>query len=163
MKFESMEECLAHYGHRRIRDLKISGREPYINIELQPMRAHIYIEKNTALCEGIISKVVTLLTKRSSLYGFLTSYKTFFAIIVIANILTNPFLFPGRYLFSFASVPYGILVIYIDLRRHCSIYPSDSDSIADFWHRNKDSFITSVLAGSVGVILGIVIERFVLQ
>ena len=162
--FETVDELFKKFAPNRIKQLEITTHDPYISIDLDRISARIYSGSSEPRPLGLFHQSASILQRHSRFYGFLCSYLMTWVAILIHIVVTN-FLIKGKQ----GLIVTGVFLIYWSwamynlMLRHARIYLSKADSPGAFWFRNKDNLLVGLITGILGVVLGVVIERYILK
>ena len=58
---------------------------------------------------------------------------------------------------------YAIVFVFNAMQRRSRIYARKADSVESFVLRNKDDLVKAAITGLVGVVVGILVQRYVLK
>jgi hypothetical protein len=163
LQFDNVDELIKNYSPNRIKELEISTVEPYISIELKKLWARIYAGSSAPAVEGLYHKCITILRRRSKAYGVLCSYRVFWTFTVVEYMFASIFKGPWSLCFGAIYTPYFFWTMFVHMTRHSLIYSRKADSFESFLIRNKDKLIVDTFVGFIGIVIGILIQRFILK
>lgn len=152
---------LSKINKQEIVEFKITGRDPYLQLDFSRYSASIYLsDEDDIKLRGLADKIGDILSDRKS-------YLRFFANPWSPNLLTliwiifvylskTPFVFslPVFLLFVCLWLFWGFR---IDTQKHSLIYLYDHSSASNFLKRNKDNILLSVLSALIGGIITLAI------
>lgn len=161
--FTSVDELESKYKNENLSSLKISTRSPYINIELNKMWIRIYCGSEETSTAGIFYKLDKILSAKVRKPRFLYSYYA----IWIGNILIlatpnsllkkiNPQAPEIELILTLIWFLWILWVAYIRLFKSSDISLVKRADLQNFFSRNKDQIIVSLINGAIGAVLGII-------
>ncbi|GAG74915.1 unnamed protein product [marine sediment metagenome] len=174
--YEDYEIIIDEYRLENISDIsKIKKREttnfsikahfPYIHLDISKDSASLHISDEDDLkLLGMFSKIDEILSKRISLLSVFTIPWIYFSVQLILWIIFWGFpierfnipklLFMGSFLILIVIWVLGSF--WLKFKKHSLIYLSeDSHSKLNFFQRNKDKIIISIISAIIGAIIGI--------
>jgi hypothetical protein len=93
-------------------------------------------------------------------YGVLCSYPVLITSYIISKI---GFHFANRewtLIIATVYLLYGLWVFFVRLTRNSLIYARNADSLESFFIRNKDKLLTDAIKAVIGIVFGILIQRY---
>ena len=169
LEFDEINELISHFAPNRIWDLEIFATNPLLQIDfktpsllifLTKQRARLYVDPNTPAFEGLYHKCLTILKRRSKVYGVLCSLPLY----CVSTVIFLPlFIYVSNECrLSLASVYflYEAWVLFVYFTRHSLIYARKADTLESFFLRNKDHLFLDVIKTLVGLLIGLVLQRY---
>lgn len=158
-KLDNISE-ISKIKKRETTDFSISAYPPYISLDISKKSAKLYIsdEDDLKLC-GIFSKIDNILRKRISLFSVFTIPWIFYPVQIILLIILwvvpiKRFNIPKSFMLSFFIfvVIWNFGAFWFKLIKHSLIYLlEDSHSKLNFFQRNKDKVIISIISAIIGI------------
>lgn len=149
---------------KKVRDLYIETDQPHIKIEFLRDSAQFYIFSDDLKSRGIFSSVNEIISRRErKLLWILTAYDLFI-IILISIILTFTRFFkedPHYIIKNILIISLGAILLWtpISILVHWKYFSIidliRKDKISNFFIRNKDNIIISIISTITGTIIGI--------
>jgi hypothetical protein len=169
-KYDNLEELLQNEP-KLIYFLQITCREPYISIDLKGYEVWLYIAEDNLISRGAFEKIKTILNSRKRrfwkiinnsavnglLIGTILSVTTFQIKRIIENkIFLTQILLPASLLIL--MIIGNIYTHNISVSKYSTIQLINKEN-KNFFNRNKDNLLLSIISGIIGVISGFILAR----
>ena len=150
---------------KRIHDLSIECRDPYIRIGFYPSFAEINFGEDSTYNRGILSEIEDIISKRKvSLGRFLASNWTagLSGALIGISIFGIPIILRKEQEMSYVWLCLALLLIGIllaissyrfALKSHSTIVLIERKEEISFWRRNKDQIVVAIIAAIIGSLI----------
>ena len=158
VKFDSIEEFIQECRGRKLSEVKIKVREPYLTSDLYPSWAKLYVSSSQLLASGLFLKVDSILSRceRKPRFFFSWAWPACSA-WVIPNLFYLTPLKPLAHLQVWAFVltfAWMFFVGYIHLWKFSTVYPVRQEDRPGFIKRNRDGIVIAVISALLGAVMG---------
>lgn len=166
VKYDDLKEFLEENKTQKPSNVLITGRNPYLTLEISPNHCRLYISSDNLLATGIFTKIDSILThcERKPKILYQQSSNLIFIILLLAIQYTSKSfnIIPKQYeVYSFIIFHTFMLIYlswlsyisFINIYRHSLIYTITDKGQPGFIKRNFDYFIVSLISLLVGGVL----------
>jgi len=167
-ELESINEVREIDEKQDFHELKIQVSDPYISVEINKNGSHIYLlSEDEIMSIGITEKLKKILKNRRNTWKYFYRYTTYFFVIVsILSLELSPVYYENHkiILIGYAFWAFTILwciVSFIFRNKNNIVFTSKKyHEIDNYFVRNKDQLINSIVSGFIGLLVGITVTWF---
>jgi hypothetical protein len=166
--FDDLHELLGKGGHQ-VDTLQLKTSSPYVSLKIESKSIWLYASSDDAESRGLYEQLREYLSGRRRRRWLTGTVATVIAWTAVALMLLNAAIDAATKVAEtafFVSLIVLIAVYWVwwiaRITNRSLIYLTSGSDSPGFWQRNKDSVLVSLGTTVVGVVLGIVLERYVL-
>ena len=168
-EFESLDELKQNCGSN-LKELAIQGRSPYISVDIRKHDVHLYTSGESETTIGLYYSLKEFLQQKSGWYSkflniWLWGTLLWIFLIVFSNVIKELKDLPDilKYFYIFLSfIFFFFLLSLLNRWKGSTIYLENRYKVSNFWERNKDKIITTIIGALIGTFLTILF-RFIFK
>jgi hypothetical protein len=159
VSYDSVEEFIGDKNGQKCSELKITGQEPYVTIDLLPRDVRLYVGSSTVLASGLFTTLRGILSrcerKPKALHKL--ALPTVLVWIIPFTLSRIDLLSPYDYLspwFVALIIAWILYAGFISLTRYSVIQPFFRRSVPNFIRRNSDAIAVGAISALLGALGG---------
>lgn len=162
-KFDSIEEFVKESKGHNPSIVKISTRDPYLRLDLNPGWARIYVSSSKMLPSGLFHKIDAILSRCERKPRFFFQYVWPVGILALSPIIFDSLQLKlnGYLVFAGLIFSWAIYASFVQLWRFTIVQPFYREERPGFVRRNRDAIVIAIISALLGAVGGAVAIKVV--